>query len=285
MVTHTKRRWTKKLTQPSGSQRREVDFPELTSILEASRNAPLTEEQFQILKAAVETLAFLTEELARKGATIKKLQKMLFGPSTEKSDKVCPAAAAQEGGEDGQPLAPSETPSGGEGSEADPATADKEAPPKKRRKGASHGRNGASDYKGARKVAVSLDNMKSGDPCPECPKGKVYPLAEPKVLILVRGMAPLDASVYELERFRCSSCGEIFTAPLPEGVKPDKYDETATGMIVLFRYSAGLPFNRLEKLQQCLQIPKAPTHCSSPGYGIGSPCGDPPVSPSGWAAA
>jgi hypothetical protein len=38
------------------------------------------------------------------------------------------------------------------------------------------------------------------------------------------GQPPLGAVVYELEKLRCNLCGEIFTAPAPEGVGEDKYD-------------------------------------------------------------
>ena len=38
---------------------------------------------------------------------------------------------------------------------------------------------------------------------------------------------PLAATVYLLERLRCGACGQVFTAQEPEGVAPEKYDETA----------------------------------------------------------
>ena len=34
-----------------------------------------------------------------------------------------------------------------------------------------------------------------------------------------------------------------------------KYVETAGAMVALLKYGAGLPFNRLEKLQECLGVP------------------------------
>ena len=56
--------------------------------------------------------------------------------------------------------------------------------------------------------------------------------------------------VYELGRLRCNLCGEVFTAPEPEGVGAEKYDETTAAMIALLKYGSGLPFHRLEKLEQ-----------------------------------
>jgi transposase len=118
-----------------------------------------------------------------------------------------------------------------------------------------HGRNGASSYTGAKKVAVTHPTIKPGDPCPGCEKGKVYPQKEPRVLVRLVGQAPLAATVYELDRLRCNLCGEVFTAPEPEGVGLEKYDETTAAMIALLKYGSGMPFYRLEKLEQLLGIP------------------------------
>jgi len=118
-----------------------------------------------------------------------------------------------------------------------------------------HGRNGASSYTGAKRVAVPHPTLQAGDPCPGCEKGKVYPQKEPRVLVRMVGQAPLAATVYELDRLRCNLCGEVFTAREPEGIGPEKYDETTAAMIALLKYGSGMPFYRLEKLEQLLGIP------------------------------
>src|SRR6202035_1507891 len=118
-----------------------------------------------------------------------------------------------------------------------------------------HGRNGAEAFAGAQKVDISHQNLKHGDRCPECGKGNVYGQKEPKVLVRIVGQAPLAATVYSLERLRCGACGQVFTAPEPEGVGPEKYDETAAAMIAQLKYGSGTPFYRLEQLQDRLGIP------------------------------
>jgi len=97
--------------------------------------------------------------------------------------------------------------------------------------------------------------LHAGERCPECFKGKLYTQSQPAVLMRIRGMAPLGATRYELERLRCNLCGEVFTAPAPAGVGTAKYDETAGAMIALLKYGCGLPFNRIEHLQRNLGIP------------------------------
>jgi transposase len=61
--------------------------------------------------------------------------------------------------------------------------------------------------------------------------------------------------VYELERLRCNACGQVFTAEELEGVGPEKYDETASAMIAQLKYGSGVPFHRLERMEELLGIP------------------------------
>jgi transposase len=120
---------------------------------------------------------------------------------------------------------------------------------------AGHGRNGAEAFSGAQKVEIAHQNLKHGDRCPECREGNVYGQKEPKVLVRIVGQAPLAATVYSLERLRCGACGQVFTAQAPEGVGPEKYDETAAAMIAQLKYGSGIPFYRLEQLESQLGIP------------------------------
>jgi len=50
----------------------------------------------------------------------------------------------------------------------------------------------------------------------------------------------------------------VFSAQEPEGVGPEKYDETAAAMIAQLKYGSGTPFYRLEQLQAQLGIPLPP---------------------------
>src|ERR1035438_6375403 len=52
-----------------------------------------------------------------------------------------------------------------------------------------HGRNGASSYTGAKRVAVPHPELHAGDSCPGCEKGKVYPQKEPRTLVRKIGRA------------------------------------------------------------------------------------------------
>lgn len=118
-----------------------------------------------------------------------------------------------------------------------------------------HGRNSASAYTGAQKIILRQANLNCGDTCPECSCGKVYTQRKPKTLVRIVGQAPVDATVFEMERLRCNACGQVFTAQPPEGISADKYDATATAMIAQMKYGSGVPFARLERMQAQMGIP------------------------------
>jgi transposase len=217
---------------PEKVARLDLKLDDLKGLVERTRGA-LSEQDHATVAALVETLAFLTQELAAKGASLERLRRFLFGGGTEKTGKIFGQEPSDGGGAAGARA-------------KDPANARAKAP--------GHGRNGSAAYRGATRVKVPHTQLQRGDGCPGCHKGKIYPF-EPKVLVRIQGMAPLGATVYECEQLRCNLCGEVFPAPAPPGVGDEKYDETAAGMIGLLKYGAGLPFHRIEKLERGMGIP------------------------------
>lgn len=215
----------------------DLRLDELEAIVERARLAPLNAEDHAKLKAAMDTLAFVTGELKRKQTSLDRLRRALFGATTEKTSTIV-----------GSGTAPSAADSGAtERTEASRSEAKAPRP--------GHGRASAAAYTGADTVSIAHPTLHRGDCCPGCTKGKIYPLAEPATLVRITGMAPLGATVYERERWRCNLCGEVFTAPAPEGVGEAKYDATATSMVGLLKYGCGLPFHRIEILQRGMRIP------------------------------
>jgi transposase len=85
-----------------------------------------------ILKACVRYCLALGEAYAEKTTTIHKLLRMIFGPKTEKADKVIAAFPKK--------------------------------PKKERSISRGHGRNGAASYRGGKRVTVCHTMFKSGDP-------------------------------------------------------------------------------------------------------------------------
>lgn len=126
--------------------------------------------------------------------------------------------------------------------------------PKKSNTPKGHGRNGKEDYSGANKITHSHESLSPGDLCPSCEIGKIYPL-NPGIFIQFMGQSPIQCTLHEQEKLRCNACGEIFTAGLPEGMKKEKYDESADVSIAMQKYGLGIPFYRLEKWQKAMKIP------------------------------
>jgi len=215
----------------------ELSLKDLEAILERAK-AALSQEEFATLQAALQTLEFLTRELEKKSVSIQRLKQWLFGAATETTAKViekileraAKTPAADAGGAAGGTQGPEEKPKG-------------------------HGRHGADAYRGARRVRVPLASLHAGDACPRCAKGKVYASCAPGLIVRLTGQAPIGGTVYELEKLRCSLCGEVFSAPAPQDVGLEKYDAESAAMIGLLKYGVGLPFHRLERLQDGLGIP------------------------------
>jgi len=222
-----------------GVERLDVTTAELEALLEGVRE-PLGEAGYQKLKAAIRTLGYVTELLENREATLAALRRLLCQASTEKTAQVLKQAGVEVGEKNRKPA----------GQRAPETTAP------------GHGRHEAAAYRGAHKVKVPHGSLHQGDRCPECQRGKVYPLRDPGLLVRIKGQAPIEATVYELEKLRCNLCGEVFTAEAPEEVGTEKYDATAASMIALLRYGSGFPWTRLEGLEGSLGIPlPAATQC------------------------
>jgi len=222
---------------PADLKRIDISISDLEAIIERSQAEPLSEQDCERLRSVVKTLLFLTQELEKKGISIQRLRTLLFGATTEKLQNILDKALGR--GKQQENESGGRDDSQGNGNE----------------KSKGHGRNGAEDYAGAETVHVAHKSLKAGDDCPECRKGAVYETAEPGVIVRITGQAPLKATVYKLQKFRCNLCGTVFTAEPPKDVGNDKYDAQSASMIALLKYGSGVPFNRLEGLQGSLGIP------------------------------
>ena len=102
-------------------------------------------------------------------------------------------------------------------------------------------------------MSHKLDDLKAGDPCPECPLGKLYPVT-PGSYIHFTGSAPLAVTIHETEKLRCNGCGKYFEADLENNLK-QKYHPSADVAIAVQKYALGLPFYRMARWQHYLGIP------------------------------
>ena len=73
---------------PGSPERIDLDRSELESILEHARTAALSQAEYDKLHAAMETLIYLTQELEKNRVSVQRLKQLLFGTTTEKTQKV-----------------------------------------------------------------------------------------------------------------------------------------------------------------------------------------------------
>ena len=225
----------------------ELDSTHLDEVLGRVEQA-LDEKDATLIRKVFESYVYVTDLVEDKNTSIRRLRQLFFGARTEKTaavvghpvettDTVAKSDAATDVAlPDGQPG-------------ADTSNKTKTTPSAK-----GHGRNGAAAYTGAERINVSHPTLKVGDACPACDDGIVYEKA-PGVIVRITGQPPVTATVYQLQKLRCSLCGEVFTAAAPPEAGERKYDFKAASMIALLKYGSGLPFHRLEGLQEHLEIP------------------------------
>jgi transposase len=239
----------------------ELDMGELEEILRRIEAKELRADDYDKIRALIESYVGLFLAVGDKNTTIRRLRQMLFGAKTEKTSTVLGRHSKDRRGSEkesaassasGDPASPGE---GGDAKAASETNAGAEAPSDSPTPSRGHGRNGAEDYTGAEKINVPHPSLVPGDPCPACEKGTVYQTNRPGVLIRLVGQAPIGARVYHLQKLRCNLCGVVFTAEPPAGMGDEKCDATVGSMIALLKYGTGMPFHRAEKLQESLGIP------------------------------
>jgi len=233
-----------------GRQSPQIVEVELARVQRALQRVEATlghdDEDYELLKGLAQSYQLLLRLVRQRGTTIARLRRLTGFASSEKTADVLDGQQGAGGGVKGEAeAATGEDPSGGK------PPANKETG----KKAKGHGRVPASAYPNAKHVAVLHPDLRVGDRCLSCGRGKLYRLSEPARFLRIVGQAPLVAVCHDCERLRCGGCGTVFTAPAPQQAQGPKYSETAVSMMALLRYGAGMPLHRLDQLQGALQTP------------------------------
>jgi len=217
---------------------------EIEALIARLEDGQLGAEDRRLISRLLRLLLTLIRVVEQKNTSISRLKRLLFGPGSDKRPARSIASAKL----------PSKDEPSAEGDRSAP-----DAPPiedQAARRG--HGRQGAADYTGARRVVCADPALHPGDECPsrQC-GGHLYDTQKPSVFIRLEGRPVIAATRYEQQVLRCSACAERFTAPLPAGVPAQKYDATADVAIALYKYGAGMPFYRQARVQAMCGVPVA----------------------------
>ena len=199
----------------------EINEEQIEILIEEIENSNLSEESRERLISVLEAMVRLDQLVGMKDATIAKLRK-IFGKKAERNHH-----------------------------HEKPVSDKKEA---KGKTGGS-GRNGSKDYLGAEVVEHTHESLKAKDLCPDCLKGRIYPI-DPGIYVRIQGQLPFQPTIHKSEKFRCNLCGQIFEADFKEKHE-DKFDPESRSVLALLHYKASVPFYRQEVLCKQLGIPLA----------------------------
>jgi transposase len=212
----------------------------------------LTADDRRVLDQVLQWYFWLLCALQEATFSLKRLRVLLFGEKPHPRKTTPPPEAASNVGH-----GPGEMDSAPAQSVPDATeTTDVAKPPSSGKRRPGHGRQGAETYRGAEHVVCHHETLAAGERCPVCGRGRLYRVA-PGVEIRLDGHALLSAVRYVLEKFRCSACGQVFTASAPAEAGADKYSARARAVLVLGRYYLGVPLYRLEGYQAMVGVPVA----------------------------
>jgi transposase len=249
--------------EPNFIELNEADLYAKLDRIEAALGADVALPFRQLLGAYITVLAILRD----KNISLKRLRKLIFGSSSERSSKIFPQTNTS--GDSASDRDPPEQSTGEESSaqpdsDANPADAapnsadaasNASADGKRRPRRPGHGRLPACAYTGCQRVLVTHGSLRPGDACRCCGQGTVYRQSNWSPVVRLKGQAPVGGTVYELEQLRCGLCGKVYGAELPEEAGPEKYDPSVASTIATFRYGEGMPWNRIQRMQRSAGVP------------------------------
>lgn len=216
----------------------------------------LDKEAQRLLCQVIHMFMWLQFALRETKISLIKIKKLVFGQKSEKKKKNASGNTGSDNDKalpkDGPGLDPGDSakPTEPEGSSEPPVD-----PPSDEKVKKGSGRLGIDAYTGAETIYCSHPDHKSGDRCPQCHQGSLFKMANPGSEIRLFSQGLLQAIIYFLERYRCSACGAIFKAPMPDDIANQKYDESARVALAIMHYYMGLPFKRIELYQKMVGIP------------------------------
>ena len=228
-----------------------IAVAEIEALQERIAAQQLAPEDWVRLGKLLSSFLSLVQMLEHPKLKLRQIRQQLFGQREEPPVPPRPPATPPEASAPGEvSSAEAEPPAPPSEKESEAKAAAQDAAAQKRK---GHGRRGAGEYAGAEVVTCLHPELAVGAACP-C-GGKLF---EPKrwvEWIKWLGHPPLTAKLYRQQVLRCSGCQERYTAELPAGVTPQKFDETADVALVLNKIGLQTPWTRLAGMQQLCHLP------------------------------
>jgi transposase len=216
------------------------------ALIERLERDALSTEDRRVLVKILTFYFWLLFALREAKLSLKRLKTLVFGEKPKKREPPTSGGTSDGGGAGGS-RAKTDAAQG-----VHPTSAPE--PIEGKKQAAGHGRQSADVYQDVTRVECRHEELAVGERCPACGRGRLYRIP-PGVEIRLDGNALLSAVRYEVEKFRCSACGQIFTAPLPAEAGQEKYSTRARAVLALARYYLGVPLYRLESYQALVGVP------------------------------
>src|SRR5215475_4222269 len=231
----------------------QIDPTEIEILIEKLEQNKLEERERRLIAALLRTFLYIIAQLREKKITLLKIKDMIFGRKSEKNKKE-----KEKDGKGGDRSSEGSSGDGESGEQSHEPRNEKDESAGGELESAKrgHGRNPISAYPGAKKVRCRHRELQSGHDCPDliC-EGRVYRVLRPHQFTQFTGQPAITVTIYEQEVMRCNDCGKEYEAPLPEGVIPKRYDETADTAMAIIKYGLATPYNRSAALQRDCGMP------------------------------
>jgi transposase len=229
----------------------QIDPSEIEVLIQKIEQNKLDERERRLIVALLRTFLYIVAQLQEKKITLLKIKEMIFGRKSEKNKKEKAEKSGDQASEGGSGDGESSEQSREQRNEKDESVGGESAEAFR-----GHGRNPVSAYPGAKKVRCRHRELQSGHDCPDlrC-EGRVYPVLRPHQFTQYTGQPAITVTIYEQEVMRCNDCGKEYEAPLPEGVSPKRYDETADAAMAIIKSGLATPYNRSAALQRDCGVP------------------------------
>lgn len=223
----------------------EISAEQASILISKIKNNDLDKADQRVLFQIILMFLWLQYALRETRISLKKIKKLVFGQKSEKQNRNTSDGTTDSGDDN-------KFPNDKASSDNNKKTSDssKTSP----RTGGS-GCLGKDAYTGAETIHCPHPDHERGDICPKCHKGSLFRMKDPGTEIRLFSQGLIQAIIYFLERYRCSACGAIFKAPMPDDVVNKKYDDSAKVALAIMHYYMGLPFKRIELYQKMKGIP------------------------------
>ena len=222
---------------------------EIEQAVQFVKDSDINDSTKKFVISCIRLAVWLPHALLEKKISLFNLRKLIFGRGRSKKRKG-KKEGSDKASADVENAPAADTPSKEATADDTPTTATENNAGKK----AGHGRLSHEAYPNATEHYLTVDDFNAGDLCPTACGGKLYPYT-PNILVRVKGQHWASVHKYYVESLRCTLCGELVKATIPNEVGKEKYDAAFKAILAIQKYYIAIPFYRQAFFQSLLKMP------------------------------